>query len=255
MARWFRFYDDAVNNPKVQRLKPGLFRAWVNLLCVSSKHDGAITGDIEALAFTLRLPAAKVKAQIEALLAARLIDVTETGFTPHDWPLYQYDSDTSTERVKRFRERFKERKQPAEGNANGNVSTTDESEHGPVSRNVIEQNRAESDAETEQSRTEQSASPAAPPPTKRACRLSIEAIPDDWREFCKRERPDLDVDRTFANFRDHFMSSSGRNAVKLDWKAAWRLWVRREKPPPKASLFDPPPKPATVEEVDKWGRA
>lgn len=95
---------------------------------------------------------------------------------------------------------------------------------------------------------------AAPPPPRRACRLNIEILPDDWRAFCQQERADLDPDRTFANFKDYFTSSSGRHAAKLDWKAAWRLWVRREKTPPKASLFDPP-KPVSLEEADTWGRS
>jgi hypothetical protein len=41
-ARWFRFYDDALNDPKVQKLSGDLFKAWVNILCLASKHGGEL---------------------------------------------------------------------------------------------------------------------------------------------------------------------------------------------------------------------
>ena len=42
MARpWFRFYRKTVNNPKVQRLRPELFRAWINILCATD-DDGTV---------------------------------------------------------------------------------------------------------------------------------------------------------------------------------------------------------------------
>jgi len=31
--RWFRFYAESVNDPKVQRLPAHLFKTWVNILC------------------------------------------------------------------------------------------------------------------------------------------------------------------------------------------------------------------------------
>lgn len=239
MARWFRFYDEALDNPKVQNLPPALFKAWVNILCIASKRNGRL-GSLEDIAFALRMTVKQAESAVTALKAARLIDGTGAVIEPHDWHAMQYSSDSSAERMRRHRQR--------NGDGERDVTTPSRDEKS----DAAEQSRTD----TEKNRTEQRerASPAAPPPAKRACRLNIETLPDDWRAFCQQERTDLDADRTFANFKDHFTSSSGRNAAKLDWKAAWRLWVRREKPPPKASLFDPP-KPATVEETSKWGRA
>jgi len=34
---WFRFYNDALDNPKVQLLPSDLFKTWVNLLCIASR--------------------------------------------------------------------------------------------------------------------------------------------------------------------------------------------------------------------------
>ena len=28
-------------------------------------------------------------------------------------------------------------------------------------------------------------------------------------------------------FRDHWAAATGHTAMKLDWQAAWRMWVRR----------------------------
>lgn len=38
-----------------------------------------------------------------------------------------------------------------------------------------------------------------------------------------------EVGRIAENFRDYWIAASGRNAVKLDWSAAWRTWVRSER--------------------------
>lgn len=102
-GRWFRFYDETLNDPKVQRLTDASFRAWVNLLCVASKNDGAISGDFAVLAFSLRKPLGKVRELMQVLLSAGLMDRTETGFTPHGWKTRQYDSDSAAERMRRHR--------------------------------------------------------------------------------------------------------------------------------------------------------
>jgi hypothetical protein len=52
---------------------------------------------------------------------------------------------------------------------------------------------------------------------------------DEWREFASKERPDLDPDRVFANFKDHWISAPRTKGLKLDWAATWRVWVRRER--------------------------
>ena len=62
----------------------------------------------------------------------------------------------------------------------------------------------------------------------RATRLSTDfELPEDWIEFCKSERPDLDAQKTFAEFKDHWIAQAGAKGVKSDWTATWRNWVRR----------------------------
>jgi hypothetical protein len=40
MSRWFRFYDDVINDPKVLSLPEAMRWTWVAVLCAASKNDG-----------------------------------------------------------------------------------------------------------------------------------------------------------------------------------------------------------------------
>ena len=59
-------------------------------------------------------------------------------------------------------------------------------------------------------------------------RLAIEALPGDWREYCKTERPELNPERVFIDFRDYWVAKPGKDGRKADWGATWRSWVRKE---------------------------
>ncbi len=104
MSRWFRFYDDAINDPKVQRLDPKMFKAWVNLLCLASKNDGWFP-PIEDVCFSLRMSEMDAGRIVDGLISSGLIDDIDGRFCPHNWRERQFKSDVSNERVKRFRER------------------------------------------------------------------------------------------------------------------------------------------------------
>jgi hypothetical protein len=104
MSRWFRFHAAALDNPKIQKLKPDLFKAWVNMLCVAAKRGGTIP-PVDDLAFLLRVDEDRAEAIVAELVERRLLEQTDDGYRPHDWSQHQYESDTSTGRVQRYRER------------------------------------------------------------------------------------------------------------------------------------------------------
>ncbi len=106
MSQWFRMYAEVLNDPKAQRLSGDDFKGWINILCLASQADGCIPSD-EDIGFALRIDRRKAQKLVASLISAGLIDVTETGRTPHNWNGRQYKSDVSTERVKRFRKRSK----------------------------------------------------------------------------------------------------------------------------------------------------
>src|ERR1700753_2591054 len=102
--QWFRFYGDAVNDPKVQSLSGEQFKFWVNLLCVASFNGGTIK--LSDLPFMLRLDIATINLLISDLKAHQLLvgcNQHTDHIAPYQWNKRQYKSDTSTERVKRFR--------------------------------------------------------------------------------------------------------------------------------------------------------
>ncbi|MCR2051469.1 hypothetical protein NSA19_01075 [Actinomyces bowdenii] len=76
--------------------------------------------------------------------------------------------------------------------------------------------------------------PEPKPRSKRGTRL-----PTDWqptpelRQWAIDNRPDLDVDAETEIFRDYWISKTGAQATKADWKATYRNWIRRAHSRPK----------------------
>jgi hypothetical protein len=106
MTRWFRVYNDLIDDPKVQRLDPSLFKTLINLWCLASANEGVIPA-IDEIAFKLRMKPDKAQRMLSELRAAGLVDDDERGPRPHNWDSRQFISDGSTSRVKRFRERHR----------------------------------------------------------------------------------------------------------------------------------------------------
>ena len=123
-SRWFRFYAEALDDPKVQRLPAHLFKTWVNILCIAAKSGGRLPSK-DDLAFRLRLSCNELETQLSELILAELIDISADGsLTPHNWAKRQYVSDRSTERVRKFREARAETHDETLRNVSCNVSET-----------------------------------------------------------------------------------------------------------------------------------
>jgi len=125
MSRWWRAYDEAVDDPKLQRLPAELFRGWFNLCCITSQNGGSLP-PISDVAFKLRLSEAKAQQIIDQLLQVGLLDETGEGCRPHNWEKRQYKTDnddpTNSVRQKRYRERH--RNANSNGHRNGSNSVT-----------------------------------------------------------------------------------------------------------------------------------
>jgi DNA-binding transcriptional ArsR family regulator len=120
MSRWFRVYDDLVDDPKVQRLPGETVKSLLNLWCLASQNDGMLPA-ADDIAFKLRMTPAKVAKLLSVLGECGLIDSDEDGLRPHNWNGRQYKSDvvdpTAALRQKAYRERIKDR--------NATVTVTD----------------------------------------------------------------------------------------------------------------------------------
>ena len=108
---WFRLYNEMVDDPKIGLLSDAAFRLWVNILCVAcqygEKGDTKLT--IAEMEWKLRC---NVSVTLQELLQSKLVTFhtngngKETIFIPK-WETRQYQSDISTERVKKYREKQK----------------------------------------------------------------------------------------------------------------------------------------------------
>lgn len=102
---WFRFYHEAIDDPKVQLLPPPVFKAWVNVLCIASRNTprGTLPQEAET-AFQLRIDITEARKILTALRVAGLLD-GDTGETlqVHGWNGRQMQSDNSVPRVKKHR--------------------------------------------------------------------------------------------------------------------------------------------------------
>lgn len=87
-ARWFRFYAEAMRNPKVAKLSDKQFRLWVQLLSVASENDGKIPA-VDDLKVVLNRRLDHLLTGVKELLSAGLIDSLEYGYEPHNWSKWQ----------------------------------------------------------------------------------------------------------------------------------------------------------------------
>lgn len=102
-GRWFRMYEAILENPKVDRLPGETYKGWVKLCALASRHGGDLPC-LEDIAYGLRMNEQDTKQLLEALEKVGLVDKRATKVRMHDWDEHQYQSDVSTERVKRHRQ-------------------------------------------------------------------------------------------------------------------------------------------------------
>lgn len=112
--KWFRIYHDLVDDPKVQRLPGETFKFWINLLCLASRSDerGSVNMKAEDIAFALRMDDDVVADMLADLLERGLVHENEDMLEIHNWHGRQYESDSSTERVRKHREAKQGRNAP-----------------------------------------------------------------------------------------------------------------------------------------------
>lgn len=150
-GRWWRAYNEARDDPKLQRLSGDLFKGWFNMMCIASDHDGAIP-PVDDLAFKLRVPVPKARKLVEGLVEAGLIDDVDGVLQPHNWKGRQFKSDRDPTNPERQR-RYREGKRNANNNGNPSVTETEKvsvTDHHDNALRYIHQNRDRSRDRTEQ---------------------------------------------------------------------------------------------------------
>jgi hypothetical protein len=215
-VKWFRFYHDAIDHPKVQRLPGDLFKFWVNVLCLASRSDdrGLVKLDLEAIAFATRTTDEEAAAMIADLTRRNLLEECTEGLAVHNWENRQFKSDNVAERVAKHRQ-----------NAGANEDVTlHETLHPSVN----------TDSDTEEKEKEKGGVHTPPPTTaperpKQGKRLPADfAIDDAMRQWAiDRGATVVQVETETEKFVNYWTAESGARARKLDWSAAWKVWMGR----------------------------
>ena len=223
MSRWFRVYDSVLDDPKVQRLEPGLFKAWINLLCLASRHGGALP-PIEDIAFALRLDAGAAAAAVAALQAAGLVDAVEGALRPHKWDERQFTAArTGAERQRRYRERQRDVTGDVRGDVAGHAGET-----APESERESE---SESEAEAEQNQTKQADAGASAgkgsQQHERTHGIDLIAWQPDGADHAYAAAHGLDPARILEDIRGWAANVAPARRRKRDPRAFWQGWCRR----------------------------
>lgn len=101
--QWFRMYAEFATDPKVQMLSESDQRRYIMLLCLRCCNV-TVTLQDEEVAFQLRISNDDWQQTKATLIAKKLID---EHANPCGWDKRQYASDSSAERVSRYREKMK----------------------------------------------------------------------------------------------------------------------------------------------------
>ncbi|MGX9392547.1 hypothetical protein ACWX0K_20435 [Nitrobacteraceae bacterium UC4446_H13] len=153
MTRWFRLYDDVINDPKLLKLPEALRWAWVALLCIASKNGGKLPAT-DDVALMLRVPEAKAAEYITKLVKAKLFEHQDGVFVPHNWEGRQFKSDSSNERVKKHRDTKRNVTSKQDCNVTSTVTGNVTEGVTPTVTVTPPEAEAETEAESEQSRAD-----------------------------------------------------------------------------------------------------
>jgi hypothetical protein len=196
---WFRLYSEFAHDPKIQMLPEAMQRRYVMLLCLRCSEVLETLHETE-IAFQLRLDEAQLLETKQLFISKNFID---KHWNILNWDKRQFVSDSSTMRVRKYRDK---KKQP---------SNDDETLQKRPS-NAID---TEADTDTDKKQN-----------SKRGSRLANDwVLPNEWEYWANKERPDLNALKVADQFKDYWCAKPGKDGVKLDWAATWRNWVRSQK--------------------------
>lgn len=209
-----KLHDSLWGDPKWMQASTEARALWVTALswCGDQLTDGQVPE------FMLPMFRASVK-DAEELVRVGLWEPLEGhGWVFHDWSDHQRTrAQVEAEREAGRARQAAHRKQRQNPTSNGVTTVVSD------------------DANTIQSNTSEREAPqAAPEPAKKPrAQARGTRLPHDWQpavelvEWTKAEAPGLNIEREVGKFRDYWSSLPGQRALKSDWTATWRNWVRR----------------------------
>lgn len=108
--KWFRFYTEIIDDPKMRKLTGEEFRLFTYLLAIAAEEEkgGLIPYGEEDIAWKLRAPQELVTQTIEKCIELRILEKNGTGWRFINWDKRQFRSDNVTGRVRKLRKRGNE---------------------------------------------------------------------------------------------------------------------------------------------------
>ena len=209
---FIKIHNGFPEHPKTGGLSDRAFRNLIELWCYCSRNltDGIVT-----------------KPQAKKILTTKssreLIDAGYMAEHADSYEMVDYlDHQMSAQQVSDLRE-----KRAAAGKRGGETKAT----HVASARANAKQTPSKSlpDKDVDEDVTTTTPPPSVVPPAARGTRL-----PADWTPtatliaFVKAECPNVEGRTETENFRDYWHGKAGRDAVKVDWPATYRKWMRTE---------------------------
>ena len=220
---WFKVDDGFYSHEKVLTI-PRAVRAqavgtWT--LCgtwsADKDRDGYVPAHmIEELGATLEGAA--------ALVEAKLWRRQRTGFVFINWSEFQPTREEKAEKRRaesQHKAEYRARKARESAGVSGNVPTGQNQDDAPPVPDPTRPEHFSTSNEVESA------------PRKRGTTKGTR-IPEPFivtaqmRAEMAAECPSLDIDHSTKQFADYWRAASGRTAIKKDWIAAWRFWMRRD---------------------------
>lgn len=203
---WFRLYHEFATDHKIQMLSEADQRRYVMLLCLRCSNGDVTLHDAQ-IAFQLRISLEEWETTKKRFIEAKLIDRNARVI---NWEKRQYLSDSSTERVRKHRERLKQV-------CNVSVTASNGQETVAVTPPDTETDtETDSEAETESNNREQVHSSA------KRLQVPVQKIIDLYHEVClPHGRPPVRVISKKRISTIQRVWKSSQHSQTLDW---WRSY-------------------------------
>lgn len=225
---WFRLYHEFATDPKVQMLSEAMQRRFIMLLCLRCCNGDETLQD-EEVAFQLRISVDEYATTKAALIAKNLIDKDNK---PLAWSVRQFDSDSSTPRVKAYRDRKKSERngdetlqqQPGSGDATKCNAIDTETDTDSEADTEKKKGGKPPRVKSEKSVLDYSVWPAQPSPQ----------VMTDWLAMRKRQK--ADVSQTVINLFAKELVAAAADGYSVDaclskcvargWRGFEAAWLR-----------------------------